>query len=177
MATSIQHARLASFATYFPLATRSELLQFEQAYESNRHRIYALAFWMTDNEITAEQLMLNVFLRVFACSPYSKEGPTDEVIDRALITELREESPLGVLTLECDDCREVLSVRSNLLRVHLERAVLQLPRTERLAFLLHDVEGYGHTRISRLLGLTEAESQIAVHQARLRIRELVSQMN
>ena|SRR5947209_3299394 len=177
MATSIQQARLAGFADRFPLASRSELLRLEEAYERSRHRIYSLAFWMTDNEMTAERLMLNVFLRVFACSPYSKDGPTDEVIDRAFITEVRDEGPLGVLTLECANCEEVLGVRSNLLRVHLERAVVQLPRTERLAFLLHDVEGYSHSRIGKLLGLTESESQIAVHQARLRIRELVANMN
>jgi RNA polymerase sigma-70 factor (ECF subfamily) len=173
MATSIQQARLASFTNYFPLATRSELLKLEEAYERNRHRIYSLAFWMTDNEMTAEDLMLNVFLRVFA----HYQEPTDEVVDRALITELREQGPLGLLTLECAGSTEIVSVRSNLLRVHLERAVVQIPRTERLAFLLHDVEGYGHNRIGKLLGLTESESQIAVHQARLRIRELVSQMD
>ena len=173
MATSIQQAKLATFATYFPLATRGELVSLEQAYERNRHRIYSLAFWMTDSEMTAEDLLLNVFLRVFACS----QDATDDVIDRALITELREQGPLGLLTLECGESKEVLSVRSNLLRVHLERAVVQIPRTERLAFLLHDVEGYGHNRIGKLLGLTEPESQIAVHQARLRIRELVAQMD
>ena len=173
MATSIQQHRLTGFAAYFPLATRTELLEFEEAYESNRHRIYSLAFWMTDNEMTAEQLMLNVFLRVFACS----QQPTAEVIDRALIAELREQGPLGVLTLECSGCNEVLSVRTNLLRVHVERAVVDLPRTERLAFLLHDVEGYSHNRIGKLIGVTESESQIAVHQARLKVRELVARMN
>ena len=173
MASTIQQAKIAGLAAYFPSATRADLLKFEDVYELNRHRVYALAFWMTDNELAAEDLMRNVFIRVFA----SSLEPTTEIVDRALITELREISPLGVLTLRCGACNQVLNVRRNILRTHLERAVVQVPRTERLAFLLHDVEGYDHIRIGKLLGLNEAESHTAVHQARLRIRELVAQMN
>ena len=173
MASSIQQAKLAGFAVRFPGITRTELIQFEECYEANRHRVYALAFWMTDNEISAEDLMRNVFLRVFA----SGKQPSTELVDRALISELRQISPIGTLTLECQPATSVLKVRKNILRTHLERAVVQVPRTERLVFLLHDVEGYEHNKISRLLGLTESESQQALHQARLRVRELVSEMD
>jgi DNA-directed RNA polymerase specialized sigma24 family protein len=173
MATIIQATKLAGLAGYFPRAASAGLLELEEAYEANRHRVYALSFWMTDNEITADELTRNVFLRAFM----SSQAPTPEAIDRALIAELREQGPLGVLTLDCNQCTEVLNVRKNLLRVDLERAVVQLPRTERLAFLLHDVESYGHAHIARLLGLSEAESRCAVHQARLRIRQLVADMS
>jgi RNA polymerase sigma-70 factor (ECF subfamily) len=172
MASSIQQAKLAGFAVRFPGVTRTELLEFEECYEANRHRVYALAFWMTDNEISAEELMRNVFLRVFA----SGKGPSTELVDRALISELRQIGPLGTLTLECRPATSVLSVRHNIQRTHLERAVVQVPRTERLVFLLHDVEGYEHNKIAKLLGLSEFESQQALHLARLRVRELVSQM-
>ena len=55
-------------------------------------------------------------------------------------------------------------------------AVVQVPPTERLIFLMHDVEGYDHARIARLLGVNEAESQTGLHQARIRIRQLVADM-
>lgn len=169
MASSIQQAKLAGFA--FPLlGARGEMLQFEECYQANRHHVYALAFWMTDNEITAEELMRNVFLRVFA----SSHEPTAELVDRALMAELRELAPLGTLTLECAAVTTTVGVRHNLKRIDLERAVIELPRTERLVFLLHDVEGYEHRTISKLVGLSPAESQQALHQARLRVRELVA---
>jgi len=41
----------------------------------------------------------------------------------------------------------------------LERAVIQLPDTEKMIFLMHDVEGYDHARIARLLGMTEDSSR------------------
>ena len=54
--------------------------------------------------------------------------------------------------------------------------VEELPPTERLIFLLHDVEGYDHARIAHTLGMEEQESQFGLHQARLCVRELVSSM-
>lgn len=172
MASSIQQAKLAGFAVRFPGIPRTEQLQFQDCYEANRHRVYALAFWMTDNEISAEDVMRNVFLRVFA----SSQQPSAELVDRALIAELREIGPLGTLTLECAPATTVLGVRHNIKRTDLERVVVQIPRTERLAFLLHDVERYDHRQIAKLLGLSAAESTQALHQARLRVRELISQM-
>ena len=172
MASSIQQAKLAGFAVGLPGLAHTEEFQFEQCYEANRHRVYALAFWMTDNEISADEIMRNVFLRVFA----SSLQPSAEVVDRALIAELREISPLGTLTLECAPATAILNVRKNIKRTDLEQAVVEVPRTERLVFLLHDAEGYDHRKIARLLGLSLNESQQALHQARLRLRELVAQM-
>jgi RNA polymerase sigma-70 factor, ECF subfamily len=169
MASMIQELKLTGFASYLPAV---ESPNYEHIYEENRHRVYALSFWMTDNEMAAEELMSQVFRRAFAAC----DEPNAETIDRALIAELRETAPLGVLTLECTPAAEVLSVRNNVLRVHLERAVVQLPRTERLIFLMHDAESYSHERIACTLGLNEDESRHGLHQARLRVRELLAAM-
>ncbi|HZD93637.1 MAG TPA: sigma factor-like helix-turn-helix DNA-binding protein [Candidatus Sulfotelmatobacter sp.] len=120
----------------------------------------------------AEQLAANVFLRAFACNA----SPKTEHIDQALLAEIREITSVGTLTLNCA-VSAVKSVRGNVKRVHLERAVVQLPATEKLVFLLHDVEGYDHQQIAHLLGMDEKESQFGLHQARVQIRELVSQMS
>jgi DNA-directed RNA polymerase specialized sigma24 family protein len=84
--------------------------------------------------------------------------------------------PLGGLSLSCETATEVECIRRNTMRVHLERAVVQLPATERLIFLLHDVEEYDHARVAQLLGITQEESKIGLHQARLRMRELIASM-
>ena len=49
----------------------------------------------------------------------------------------------------------VLSVRTNTHARRLERAVVQLPATEKMIFLMHDVERYEHARIANLLGIAE----------------------
>jgi DNA-directed RNA polymerase specialized sigma24 family protein len=125
---------------------------------------------MTDNELAAEELMIAGFCRAFA----GTDEPSANDVDCALITELRQYISLGSLSLNCTPSDQVLCVRRNVLRVELERAVVELPETERLIFLMHDVEGYDHARISALLNITENESQQAVYQARLRIRELLT---
>lgn len=168
MAASIGEAKLT-----FPACisrTEARVQAYQEAFAEHRHRVYSLAFLMTDNEVVAEELMINTFCRAFALSP----DPDTESVDRALVTELRELMPLGLLTLQCAPCSEVVGLRRNTKRVELERAVVQLPATERMVFLLHDVERYDHARISRTLGLTEHESAYGLHQARLRLRELLA---
>jgi|SRR5271165_1818854 len=167
--TTSQEVNFFGFAGYVPAVPPRSVRIYSAVYEQNRRRIYALAFWMTDNELAAEQLMANTFCRAFAKS----EAPGPEEIDCALIAEARQHMPLGRLTLACAPCDKVLSVRRSMLRVDLERAVVQLPSTERMVFLMHDVENYDHARIARTLGLTEDESRRGLHQARLRMRELL----
>jgi RNA polymerase sigma-70 factor (ECF subfamily) len=144
---------------------------FKAIFEQHRHRVYSLAFWMTDNEMTAEEISGRTFLRAFRSS-----GEIDQkAIDSSLVSELREITSIGQITLN----RPVMdqkSVAGNTKRVHLERAVVQVPATERLAFLMHDVDGYSHAQIAETLGITEVDSKRAVFQARLLVRDLVAEM-
>jgi RNA polymerase sigma-70 factor (ECF subfamily) len=55
-------------------------------------------------------------------------------------------------------------------RIDLERAIEALPPACRAAFLLHDVEGFGHQEVADILGVSEGTSKSQVHKARLRIR-------
>jgi RNA polymerase sigma-70 factor, ECF subfamily len=168
--STLQGANFSAFAGHGRAVSGTSAKTYGGVYEKNRHRIYLLAFWITDDELAAQELMTNTFRRAFMKS----EVPAPEDIDCALIAEARRYMPLGALTLNCAPCDKVLSVRGNTLRIDLERAVVQLPNTERMIFLMHDVENYDHARIARILGLTEDESRRGLHQARLRIRELVA---
>ena len=172
MASNVQQANLTGLMTYVPARGESRVEDCKQIFEESRHRVYAWAFLMTDNEIAAEELMTNTFIRAFA----TFACPDSEAIDRALLTELREWMPVGPLTLECSAATAVVNARANVKRVHLERAVVQVPATERMIFLMHDVEGYAHDRIASTMGISESESRHGLHQARLRVRELVSVM-
>lgn len=159
-------------AAIFAPATETRTAEYSKIYSEHCHRIYSLAFWMTDHELAAEELAAHTFLRAFS----SMNAPTVEQIDHAFIREVRELTAIGSLTLNCTTSPDLPSVRGNVKRVHLERAVVQIPATEKLIFLLHDVEGYAHERIGKLVGLTTDESKFGLHQARLRIRELVARM-
>ncbi|HTD23524.1 MAG TPA: hypothetical protein VK738_12775 [Terriglobales bacterium] len=169
---SQQQAKLTGFVDFLPALHAVPAGKAKEIYEKNKHRVYSLAFWMTDNELEAEELCANVFGRAF----WAANEPSLEMIDRALVNELRASRPIGTLTLSCTEVKEVCQIRVNTKRVHLERAVVQLPVTERLIFLLHDVVQHDHASITRLLGLSEYESCHGLHQARLRMRELLAAM-
>lgn len=171
MASSIERLNL-NLAASLPAVSEARAEGYKQAFQENRQRVYALAFWMTDNEVAAEELMISAFCRAFATSA----DPGAELIDRSLLAELRQLMSIGELSLQCAPATVVSNVRRNTLRVHLERAVVQVPPTERLIFLLHDVEGYDHARIARIVGLRENDCRAGLHQARLRIRELLAAM-
>ena len=159
-----------SLTAYAP-AAEIAALQYGRIYHENCDRIYCLAFWMTGNEIEAEELSANTFLRALA----SGESATSEQIDRAFIAEVRERGPLGALTLNCAAATGKARVVGRIKRIALEQAVMRLPATERLIFLMRDVENYEHAKIARLLGMREEESRMAVHQARLHIREFIAE--
>ena len=170
MASTFEQVKFAGFATYLSIVSEATASHYRETYERNRHRIYSLAFWMTDSELEADEVTGDTFRRAFACST----RPDAEAIDRALVAELRKQMRIGPLTLKCAETREIHTVRRNTMRVDLELAVVQLPPTERLVFLMHDVERFEHPRICRNLGISEKESITALHQARLRMRELLA---
>jgi RNA polymerase sigma-70 factor (ECF subfamily) len=174
MTSSAQQAFMSSFATHATASTPVSLDTYKKVFEENRHKIYSLAFWMTDNEMTAEEISTVVFTRTFSRDAASTEALVAN-LDANLIATLRELMPIGVMTLQTAITNSK-SIVGNTKRIHLERAVVQVPPTERIAFLLHDVESYDHARIAQLVGITEDESRQAVCQARVLVRELVSQM-
>jgi DNA-directed RNA polymerase specialized sigma24 family protein len=112
---------------------------------------------------------------VFLKSFHHRGEINADLVDQNLIAEFREIAPIGNLTLNTK-VETNKTISGNTKRIHLERAVVQLPMTERLAFMLHDVEGYDHARISKLIGVSEEESMRAVFHARNKVRELVAKM-
>ncbi len=169
MLNTVQEANRTQFTTFSPDPVVASA-QRHEVFERNRHRVYAIAFWMTGNELAAEDLMADAFRSAFS----GTANPSVEDVDRALVGELDKTFDLPVFTLDCVPSRAVRSVRTNILRTDLEAAVIQLPATEKIIFLMHDLEGYEHDRVVRLLGITERESRLGLHQARLRLRELLA---
>src|SRR5579872_7129601 len=58
-------------------------------------------------------------------------------------------------------------------RITLTRAIEDLPPGYRTIFLLHEVEGYEHQEIAKILDCSVGNSKSQLHKAKLRIRELL----
>jgi len=59
-------------------------------------------------------------------------------------------------------------------RLDLSRAVSKLPEQARLVFLLHDLEGYKHREVGRVLGISEGTSKSQLFRARQMLRGWLS---
>ena len=154
---------------------------FEEVYQQHAARLYNLAYRMAGTAHDAEDLLQEVFLL-----EYRKLGS------------FRGESSLGtwLYRLAMNHCLDVLRNRQTRMgqqtdsldepdampvaspvpvlgavsRIDLERAIDTLPAACRAAFLLHDVEGFGHQEVGTMLGISEGTSKSQVHKARMRIR-------
>ena len=141
-------------------------------YESHRHRVFSVSYYMTGSEIEAEDLLQGTFISAFRKS----DEPDQGMIDAALIDHLRKH-----MVLRNDD--ELAAVPHatlspgprNVLRDDLEAAIRCLPASERLVFLLMDVEGYPAPQIAQLLRIEERQVLRTAITARMRLRfELAS---
>lgn len=135
-------------------------------YDSHRHRVFSLSCYMTGSEIDAENILSSAFVRAFRTVP----EPDRAIIDAALVRELCDQQ-----ILRDDDHLPApetgyLPPRNNVLRTELEEAIRWLPSTERLVFLLTDVERYPAAEVAALLQMSvPAVLRIAL-TARLRLR-------
>ena len=56
-----------------------------------------------------------------------------------------------------------------------EQALQQLNDQDRMVVWLHDVEGYKHREIAKLVGKTESYSKTRLNRARAKLRELITE--
>jgi RNA polymerase sigma-70 factor (ECF subfamily) len=140
-------------------------------YESHRHRIFSLAYHMTGNELQAEQVLTNSFVKAFAAGP----KPDGDAIDRALVAELRKHFSLAAAEVAPVITSAAMSGK-NVRRTDLEEAIRDLPPAERLLFLLRDVEGYSPETISRLVDMPQPQVNRTLFSARIRLRGILSEM-
>lgn len=138
-------------------------------FESHRHHVFSVAYYMTGDEREAEAILQSTFIAAFE----QDTVPTVATVDEALLSQLHQRfslDPVPAVTSE----GEGLGNR-NVRRTDLEEAVWQMPERERLCFLLRDVEGYNNARIADLLQTQEHEVQRTVFSARLRMRCLLQE--
>ena len=155
-----------------------DLSAFEELYRQHATRLYNLAYRMVGHPDDADDLLQEIFLTAYrkldtfrgasALGTWLYRLAMNVCLDRLRSKASKQES----LTDELDEGLGHASAGlSQVNRMDLERAIARLPEGSRAAFLLHDVEGFDHMEVGRILGIAEGTSKSQVHKARLRIRE------
>ena len=66
-----------------------------------------------------------------------------------------------------------MSLTGSIDRVCLEKAIGQLPAGYKLSIELHDIQGYKHTEIAKIMECSVGTSKAQLHRARKKLRELL----
>jgi RNA polymerase sigma-70 factor (ECF subfamily) len=161
-----------------------ETTAYEELYRRHGPRLFNLAYRMTGQAAEAEDLVQETFLQVFrrigtfkgdaALGTWLYRLSMNLCLDRLRSKAGRSDRQ----TSSIEDIREWRlagrgSLDGSVRKIDLERAVATLPDACRAAFLLHDVEGFEHQEVGRMLGISDGTSKSQVHKARLRIREFL----
>jgi RNA polymerase sigma-70 factor, ECF subfamily len=161
-----------------------ELGAFEDLYRQHSTRLYNLAFRMVGNAADAEDLLQDIFLTAYrklesfrgasALGTWLYRLGMNVCLDRLRSKAARQDQATDTLDERIGGAT-LTSALGGVSRIDLERAIQALPEGSRAAFLLHDVEGFDHHEVGRILGVAEGTSKSQVHKARLRIREFLHQ--
>jgi len=166
-------------------AAAGDQTAFEELYERHSRRVYSLCLRMTQNPTEAEDLAQDVFVQLFRkVGMFRGESQFTTWLHRMTVNQvlmhfrrrgvkLEQTSEDGDLPAQTvagtEDARRMPVVD----RIALDRALSQLPPGYRTVFVLHDVEGYEHEEIARLLGCAAGTSKSQLHKARLSLRRLL----
>jgi RNA polymerase sigma-70 factor, ECF subfamily len=163
------------------LAVGGDAMAFERLYRRHLSRVYALARWLVGNG-EEDDAVQDVFVRVWQkLGTFAGESSFGTWLHRVAVNLLlrrrqtvsRDRSRLSSEPAEFDG---VAGRRERPdLRVAIERAVDQLPAGAREVFVLHDVEGYKHEEIGRMLEIDPGTSRSQLHRARLLLRKTLSE--
>lgn len=151
---------------------------FETLYRENAGRVYALCFRLSGDRARAEELVQDVFIRVWErLDSFRGESEFSSWLHRVAVNVVmmdarsRSRRERRVQAVEDVGALERGAAPTTGLRLDLEAAITQLPEGARAAFVLHDVEGYRHEEIAAMTGIAVGTSKAQLFRARRLLRE------
>ncbi|MGB7847667.1 MAG: sigma-70 family RNA polymerase sigma factor [Candidatus Acidiferrum sp.] len=173
-------------------AQRGNEAAFERIYQLHCRRVYGLCLRMTKNPADAEDLTQEAFLTVFrkiqtfrgqsAFSTWLHRIAVNLVLMRLRRKCFLEPLPEGPPELDGDregqrkeaGCQDQL-LAGTVDRVVLERAMEHLRPIHRMVVELHDIQGYKHTEIARIMDCSIGNSKAQLHRARRQLRDFLNE--
>jgi RNA polymerase sigma-70 factor (ECF subfamily) len=166
-------------------AAAGSLAAFELIYQRYHRRTYSLTLRMTNSQTEAEDLTQEVFIQLFRkIGSFRGESAFSTWLHRLTVNQVlmhfRRRSVKNEKTSDDGEMPEqtVLGTANPnrmpvIDRIALKNAISELPNGYRNVFILHDIEGFEHEEVARLLGISIGTSKSQLHKARLKLRGLL----
>ena len=170
-------------------AAGGSVAAFELLYSRYHRRTYSLCLRMMNSATEAEDLTQEVFIQLFrkigsfrgdsAFSTWLHRMTVNQVLMHFRRRGVQNEKTTddGEMPEQIVNGTERQSRMPILDRIALDKAIAQLPNGYRTVFVLHDVEGFEHEEIARMLKLSVGTSKSQLHKARLKLRGLLKKQN
>jgi len=163
-------------------AQRGELEAFSELVRRHQRRAYAVARAIVLTHEDAEDAVQDAFLHAYRALhrflPDQAFGAwLHRIVANASLDITRRRK-----VRDADDLPETLAspfrdpAETDELRLRLRAALERLPERQRSVIVLHDVEGFKHSEIGKLLGIPEGTARSDLHYARSTLRRLLEQL-
>ena len=156
-------------------AQNGDARAFELIYREYSPRVFALCLRLSGGtREEAAELMQDVFVRAWRGLPgFRGDSALSSWLHRLTVNAMlqsvrsRKRRSARVLTMEDPSSVETGSHDGSPdIRMDLENAISALPDGARMAFVLHEIEGYTHDEISAQLGIANGTVKAQLHRAR-----------
>jgi RNA polymerase sigma-70 factor, ECF subfamily len=166
-------------------ASEGDMQAFEEIYQRHNRRVYSICLRMTKSVEEAEDLTQETFIQLFrkvgsfrgdsTFTTWLHRLTVNQVLMHFRKRKVRDEKTTEdgatpeptVLGTEDPERMPVID------QIALGQAIRQLPPGYHAVFTLHDVEGYEHGEIARILGCSVGTSKSQLHKARMKLRRLL----
>ena len=166
-------------------ASKGDMFAFEEIYQRHHRRVYSICLRMLQNASEAEDLTQDVFIQLYRkIGSFRGDSAFTTWLHRLTVNQVLMHFRKRVVkfektTEEGETPIQIVNGTANpgkmpiVDKIALEIAIEQLPAGYKNVFVLHDVEGYEHEEVARILGCSVGTSKSQLHKARLKLRKLL----
>jgi RNA polymerase sigma factor, sigma-70 family len=166
-------------------AAKGDMKAFEELYNHHHRRVYSLCLRMLQNTAEAEDLTQEVFIQLYRkIGSFRGDSAFTTWLHRLTVNQVlmhfrkrtvkfektTEEGETPVQVVPGTENQERMPIVD---KIALENAIAQLPAGYKNVFVLHDIEGYEHEEVAKILGCSVGTSKSQLHKARLKMRKLL----
>ncbi len=167
------------------LAAKGNMAAFEEIYNRHHRRVYSICLRMLQNATEAEDLTQDVFIQLHRkIGSFRGDSAFTTWLHRLTVNQVlmhfrKRNVKFEKTTEEGETPVQIVSGTQNprkmpvVDKIAIENAIEKLPNGYRNVFVLHDVEGYEHEEVARILGCSVGTSKSQLHKARLKLRKLL----
>ena len=166
-------------------AGKGDMAAFEEIYNRHHRRVYWVCRRMLQNASEAEDLTQDVFIQLYRkISSFRGESAFSTWLHRLTVNQVlmhfrkrhvkfektteKGETPIQIVMGTANPKKMPIVDK-----IALENAIARLAKGYRNIFVLHDIEGYEHEEVAKILGCSVGTSKSQLHKARLKLQKLL----